>query len=227
MLHKTKGIFLHQVKYSETSFIAKIYTREFGLKSFIVKGSRSKKSNIRANVFQPCNHFNMVVSLKEKQSLHYIKEIGLIPTPGYASINLAKTSILMFLAEIILKTIREEEANTALYDFLEEAINQLGKRKSGLGIFHLVVMIKLSGYLGYSINENLKTNSHEEESAGISIQAKNFILNYCNLPLDYNWQTNFDQAFKKEILDTLIKYYELHLLKYGDIKSHQILEAVL
>ena len=35
MLCKTKGIVLHYIKYKETSIIAKIYTENFGLKSYV------------------------------------------------------------------------------------------------------------------------------------------------------------------------------------------------
>ena len=47
MHYKTKGIVLHQVKYSESSIIVKVYTELFGLRSFIFKGVRKKKSSLK------------------------------------------------------------------------------------------------------------------------------------------------------------------------------------
>ena len=44
MFHKTKGIVLHTIKYSETSVIAKIYTEKLGLVSYMIKGVRSSKT---------------------------------------------------------------------------------------------------------------------------------------------------------------------------------------
>ena len=53
MLEKTRGIFLHAVKYSETSLIATIYTEVYGRQSFIINGVHSKSSPVKASAFQP------------------------------------------------------------------------------------------------------------------------------------------------------------------------------
>ena len=38
MLHKTKGIILHQIKYTDSGVIVQVYTREFGRQSILIKG---------------------------------------------------------------------------------------------------------------------------------------------------------------------------------------------
>ena len=53
MLHKTRGIVLHYIKYAETSVIVTIYTESFGRQSYIINGVRSKKAKIKANILQP------------------------------------------------------------------------------------------------------------------------------------------------------------------------------
>ena len=44
MLEKTEGIVLNYLKYRDTSIIVRIYTRKYGLQSYIVNGIRSQKS---------------------------------------------------------------------------------------------------------------------------------------------------------------------------------------
>ena len=44
MKYESKAIVLNYIKHGETSIITKVFTREFGVQSFIVKGVRSKKS---------------------------------------------------------------------------------------------------------------------------------------------------------------------------------------
>ena len=61
MLHKTRGIVLHSVKYSETSLIVKTYTEAFGIQSYMVKGVRSHRSKMRPILFQPLTLLDMVV----------------------------------------------------------------------------------------------------------------------------------------------------------------------
>ena len=65
MDHKTRGIILHTIKYSESSVIAKIYTEKFGLLSFLVKGVRASKSKNKASMMQPLTLLDMVISYRE------------------------------------------------------------------------------------------------------------------------------------------------------------------
>ena len=54
-MERSRAIVLHQIKYSETSLILKIYTEKEGLLSFIVKGVRGGKGKFRSAQFQPLN----------------------------------------------------------------------------------------------------------------------------------------------------------------------------
>ena len=74
MLKKTKGIIFHQVKYSESSVIVKIYTELLGLQSYILKGVRKKKSKIKSNLLQPLTLVEMEVYHKENSEINFIKE---------------------------------------------------------------------------------------------------------------------------------------------------------
>ena len=113
MLHNTKGLVIRYLKYSETSVIATIYTELFGMQSYFLNGVRSKKSKIKINALQPLSFLDLVVYHKEKKNLNRIKELKLHP---YQSIpnNIYKTSLVLFIAEIIQKSIKEEEKNLSL-----------------------------------------------------------------------------------------------------------------
>ena len=73
MLHSTKGIVFHSLKYSETSIIVKIYTELFGIQSYLVKGIRNQKSKIKPGLFQSLTLLDLVVYHKERQSLQSLK----------------------------------------------------------------------------------------------------------------------------------------------------------
>ena len=60
-LAKTNGIVLHQIKYGDSSIIVRIYTEEFGMQSYLIRGVKSKKSKIKSNLFQVGNILDMVV----------------------------------------------------------------------------------------------------------------------------------------------------------------------
>src|ERR1035437_3009949 len=98
MIHKTRGIVPHTVDYSDTSIIAKIYTEQFGIQSYLIKGARRKNASIKVNLFQPQALLELVVYKKEKKQLQTLKEAG--PEIHFASIpyDPAKASILFFLS---------------------------------------------------------------------------------------------------------------------------------
>jgi len=152
MIYNTRGIVLHHLKYSETSVIAKIYTELFGLQSYLINGVRSKKATIKANILQPLSLVDMVVYHKEKSRLQRIREVS--GNPPFSSIpyDIAKSSIALFIAEILYKSIREEEANTNLFEFLFHSIHILDLTAGNCANFHLLFMLQLTKHLGFYPN---------------------------------------------------------------------------
>ncbi len=100
-LNKTKGIVLNQFKYSETSLIVNILTEDFGKMSFIINGVRKKKSKIPANYFQAFNILQIVFIESQKSDLHRITEVNTDALLTNIIFDIHKSSICMFLAEMI------------------------------------------------------------------------------------------------------------------------------
>ncbi|MFA4853518.1 MAG: recombination protein O N-terminal domain-containing protein, partial [Bacteroidales bacterium] len=69
MFHKSRGIVLHSIKYSDSSLIVKIYTENFGLQSYILRSARNRKSKMKVGIFQPLALLNFVVSHNKKRGL--------------------------------------------------------------------------------------------------------------------------------------------------------------
>lgn len=74
MTQSTRGIVLRYYPYSESSIIVKIFTENFGLQSYIVKGIRARKSKTKIAIFQPLTLLEFVAYRKENKSIHHLKE---------------------------------------------------------------------------------------------------------------------------------------------------------
>ena len=59
---KLQGVVLQSIRYGDTSLIVKIYTRNLGLQSYIIKGAFNRASKNRAAFFQPLNVIEFVGS---------------------------------------------------------------------------------------------------------------------------------------------------------------------
>ena len=239
MLHKTRGIVFRQIKYSETSVIAKIYTELFGLQSYLIRGVRNKKSKIKPALLQHLSLVDIVVYHKEKKDIQHIKEI--ISAFRFTSIpfDIKKSAIVIFLNEILYKSIKEEEANSELFNFLFNSIQILDLKKNRVSNFHLLFLIQLTKFLGFFpkgnfSNENVTFDLQE----GIFIKSETQTEYLTGMPFSkYLFDltnTSFEDLgsllilpkYRNELLNTILKYYRLHLPGFGSIKSYQVLQAV-
>jgi DNA repair protein RecO (recombination protein O) len=227
MIHKTKGIFFKQVPYSETSVITSIYTREFGLKSFIIKGAKSKKASIKSGLFHPCALLDLVVHLNDKTTLHFIKEARLLSSDSLINVDLPKLSVRFFLSEIFSKSIKEEEANPYLFDFLESTLEYLESIDKGLGVFPSEVLINLTTYLGFDVHSGLISGGLEEELGPVSKEVDALIRHLATRPKGQTPTIQYSKELKKDLLHILLKYYNVHIPKFGEPKTLKVLEQIL
>ena len=150
MLHKTQGIVLRFVKYGETSIIATIYTEEFGLASYIINGVRSTRSKGKIALFQPLSLLDLVVYHKEGRNINRLSEVKSLDPLNDLRSNIIKTTLGMFLVEVLNKCIKEEAPNEALFRYISDSIKVLNELNSNYENFHLVFLFKLSKFLGFA-----------------------------------------------------------------------------
>ena len=68
----SKAIVISTIKYSDTSLIVRLYTKEVGLVSFLLKGVlKSKKGKLRTAYFQPLNQLSIIFSYLLKPTIPY------------------------------------------------------------------------------------------------------------------------------------------------------------
>lgn len=240
MLHTTRGIVLKTIGYTDSSVIAKIYTELFGLQSFLVNAAHSKRSSTKAGLLQPLSLVECVVYKKEKKQLQRIKEIrSEFPFTSIHS-DISKSSIVLFLNEILYKTIREEERNEGLFEFIHSSIQVLDLRTESVANFHLYFLVQLSRYLGF-----FPSGNHSAELKYFDLQDGIFRLHLPAHPLcldetlslklhelmNSSYVTiaglNINPAQRKELLEKLITYFELHLDTITGVNSHKVLEEIL
>jgi DNA repair protein RecO (recombination protein O) len=239
MLHKTRGIVFRVTDFGETSVIAHVYTELFGLQGYIINSVRKKKSRIKLNVLHPLSLVDLVVYHKEKKGLHRAAEVRSNPILQSIPGDIYKTSIALFLDEILCKTIKEEEPNPQLFDFIFHAIQILDMQTPVSNNFHLNFLIRLSRYLGFYPMENYsETDSIFNLQEGIfqcNIPVHPFYLegslsaNFYQLiktSIDFSSDLKMQVAEKRMLIDKILQYYALHISGFGEVKSQKVLEEI-
>jgi DNA repair protein RecO (recombination protein O) len=159
IIHKTRAIALHSIKYSDTSIIVHIYTELFGRQTYIVKSAYSKKASIKANLFSPLNLLEMEVYHKETSELQKIREASNYPAFQSIYTDPVKSAIVVFIAELLFRIIKEEAPNQQLFDFLFSSIHLLDLENKRVVDFHLVFMIQFAKYAGFFPDNNYSTEN--------------------------------------------------------------------
>jgi len=236
MLHKTKVIVLHTIKFTETSIITKIYTEVFGLQSYIVNGVRNRGSKGKASLFAPMTILDLEIYRRENKNLQRLKDFRTAYIYKTFSVDMIKSSIALFLAEVLYRTIREEEANSELYHFIEDSLVSLDEATEADSNFHLAFLIGLSRYLGFFPGSGSKNGFEyfdlkEGEFTG-ELPAHNHFISQPHSSmmrglLNGDMETRISLADRNFLLDKILLYYALHLHDFKKINSHRVLHEVL
>ncbi len=233
----TKAIVFSAIKYGDADLIVKCFTREEGIKSYLVRGVlKSKKGKLKPAYFQALTQLNIVANHNRKNTLNFIKEVSVIYPYESVHSSVVKQTIIMFLSEVLSNIVQEEELNQELYDYLESSLIWFDIN-SNISNFHLVFLMKLTYFLGfypdvlaehrpvfnllegkfsYSINEKLSIS-------GTELQSFKKVI---GVSFDEISKVPFHKKERQFILKTIIQYYELHLSGFRPPRSLVVLDSV-
>ena len=155
MLHKTRGIVFKTTDYGDSSIIVQVFTEKFGLQSYIVNGAKKPKAKISRNIFQPLHLLDMVVYHKNTGNVQRIKEVKNSPVLQSIPYDVIKSSLAIFLNEVLYKAVKQQSAEEKLFEFTFNAIEWLDHQTEGLANFHLFFLVRLTRYLGFYPDKQL------------------------------------------------------------------------
>lgn len=227
MLKKTEGIVLSAIRYKETSIIVKIYTRELGLKSYLVNGVRTQGNKSKIALYQPLTLLDLVVYDKDNGGLQRISEAQLFRANQLIPFDFTRTGIALFLTEVINKSIYENYHNDTLFDFLKECVIKLDSKEVHLAQFPLVFLIEKASFLGFAPEEALGFLSESRSqpfSPSELIQAEKYLAEL--MSASFANTSKVGKLLRQKLLDHLLDFYSQHLDNPGNWKSLDILRQL-
>jgi DNA repair protein RecO (recombination protein O) len=239
VLEKTKCIALNSVKYSDSSIIARLYSKEYGRISLMIKGVSNRKKGKHIIMFQPLFILDLEMYYKSSRELQIIKESTVSFAPYNIYSDVKKSCVAIFLGEVLASMLKEESPNTELFDFIENSIKYYDQSDNGFANFHLAFLAGLSAFLGLEpaiktndnqiffdmkngrFSETLPVHEYYSNAENSSILARIFASSFDSIkdiPLTGNQ--------RNEILEELLGYYNLHLPGLTSIKSLEVLKEI-
>lgn len=239
MNEKFDGVVLRTIKYNDTLMITDIYTRQKGRKSFLLPISHSKKARVRNVLFQPLSLVSFTAPQRGAKQLVRIAEAQ--PYLLYSSIpyDVVKSSIALYLAEVLTHALREEEPDEVLYTYIERALFWFDDVTEGYADFHLVFMAQLLRFLGIAPNiENAATNSYFDMQAGSLVREHplhpHFLLPAATAAFIKLFTSDFlsvralalNGELRGNFLAVLEEYYRLHVPDFPTLRSSDVLREL-
>lgn len=236
MILQSRAIVISALKYGDNSLIVKMLTETSGIRSYMVKGVlSSKKGKFKPGYFQPLTLLEIVASHKDKGGLEYLREVKILLHYQSLQTDIRKSTIVMFLSELLNSALQEEEANDPLFEYLLASFQWLDHHET-VANFHIAFLINLSRYLGFypdSSKQDLpffdlregEFTSHtlHEVLEGEQLEAFKLFLG-----------TNFEgleaikmnKSERRELLKSLITYFKLHLQGFREPRSLIVLNEI-
>lgn len=233
MLVSTEAIALSSKKYSESSIIFKALTKSDGVKSYLVRGIRSKKNKtLSPALFQALTILEIEANHRNKGGLETIKSAKISKPYKNIPYDITKNSMTLFISELIDKCVREEEKNKELFDFIVSSFVWLDVSENHQN-FHIHFITKLLKYLGISPHNNPNANDFDIVNGTFvnSVEKKRMIPQSIVIGLNMFLGTNFDvintavdsSLKRKQFLEFMMNYLEYHIDSFKRPKSLNVL----
>ena len=145
----------------------------------------------------------------------------------------------LFIAEVLYRTLKEEEANPDLFTFLENSLRYFEMAEEGIANFHIYIMLHLTRFLGFfPVNNHQKNTDYFDMRSGhftatpsdfsskLEPSAAVLLSKLMNSNLQEAGSIPLNRNLRNSLLESLLEYYSIHLPGMGEIRSYAVLKDI-
>ena len=236
MLCTDRIIVLSHTRFSDSSIIVRALSRQHGRVSLMVYGFGSK-SRSKLGAFHPMALLDVVYSYKPDRDIQKLTEYRPAPNLVSCTADLRKSTLLMFMAEVVGKSIREEAEDDAQFEFIYASVQILEQMQAGLQFFHLAFMVKLSRIIGFFPNIDASHPFFDlEQGHSIAVRPvhRHFvaadvfrrIVFFADCPYESLRDVQMPRQERDSLLETVLQWYGFRIPTMKEVNSYEILHEV-
>lgn len=239
MIVKNKGIVLRTIPYNDRYQLVHILTEDYGRCIYHVPRARGKHSKFPSIMFTPLSLLELEANHRNTENIHRLKEAKIeMPLMNILS-DPIKSTISIFLAELLFHISQYREMDKKLFLFIRESILFLEINEGSNANFHIVFMLHLLRYLGIELYKSQYKKGYyldmrngefvstppphtqflnkKETRIAISLLRMSFrnMEAFC-----------FSAAERNLIIDRGLEYYHVHIPELPELKSLPILRDI-
>lgn len=246
MYQPISGVALRTVKYSDTSAILSAWTAQLGHVSLLMPAAASRESRRRRALTMPMSLFQGVVDVRPGHPIMAVRDMrAAVVTPDITA-NPVKATVAIFLADLLDSLLRDDSMGDAvLWQLIEDGVRTLDSLRNATAVanFHLWFMYRLGTVLGiepdvstygprriFDLRGAVYRTSAPGHSDYLEYQpthspaAMPWLLSRLTPRTLHLLRLTADQ--RNTALDTILRYYTLHSLTPGALRSLDVLRGL-
>ena len=215
MTSDTELIVLHTTKFGENSLVVHTLSRDYGRRSFLVKGT-GKKSMM--SLFLPLNVLEADVLETNKSTLFTARSLtAKHPLLGIRN-NMFKNSMTMFMSEVLYRVVKDGAYEQGLFEWCEKDILLLDAIQTDFSNFHIRFLLELTVALGFS----------PEAQDLIPFVGEHYpvVEKFMTLPFAESMLIPLNGAARNEIAEEILRYIEYHTESSVNVNSLKVLREL-
>ena len=215
MTQNTELIVLHTTKFGENSLVVHTLSREYGRRSFLVKGA-GKKSTM--SLFLPLNMLEADIIETNKSTLFTARNlIARHPLLGIRS-NMFKNSMTMFMSEVLYRVVKDGASEQGLFEWCERNILMLDAIQTDFSNFHIRFLLELTVALGFS--------PESQDLMPFVGEHYPVVEKFMTLPFADSMLIPLNGAARNEIAEEILRYIEYHTESSVNVNSLKVLREL-
>lgn len=237
--YKGRGIVLHTLKYGDSTMVVHLLTDVRGRQSYMVQGIRSGRGRgSKLALFQPLFALEFEGLDSTRQQMHRFREVQSGIVLQRIPFDVRRSTIALFMAEVLYRLVRESEPDPALFDFVWESIGALDTMEEGVANFHLWFLVNLSRFLGFFPGNRYRAESWFDIREGQYVTLRpphpmvmepamaRLLNDFVECDVRCLAEIGLNRGQRAAFLEALLSYYGYHLDAIHAVQSVRILQEV-
>lgn len=215
MTQNTELIVLHTTKFGENSLVVHTLSKDYGRRSFLVKGA-GKKSMM--SLFLPLNVLEADILETNKSTLFTARNLtAKHPLLGIRN-NMFKNSMTMFMSEVLYRVVKDGAYEQGLFEWCEKDILLLDAIQTDFSNFHIRFLLELTVALGFS----------PESQDFMPFLGEHYpaVEKFMTLPFADSMLIPLNGAARNEIAEEILRYIEYHTESSVNVNSLKVLREL-
>ena len=215
MTSDTELIVLHTTKFGENSLVVHTLSRDYGRRSFLVKGTGRKSM---MSLFLPLNVLEADILETNKSTLFTARSLtAKHPLLGIRN-NMFKNSMTMFMSEVLYRVVKDGAYEQGLFEWCEKDILLLDAIQTDFSNFHIRFLLELTVALGFS----------PEAQDLIPFVGEHYpvVEKFMTLPFAESMLIPLNGAARNEIAEEILRYIEYHTESSVNVNSLKVLREL-